>query len=179
MISQDEPTGYAYVEVCYQCTNSYPQTIEANIWIKQKINCAIALTSPNATSKFENYNFPTSGSEHESVSYNVGSSHAATSYTTPTTMFNNVNFGDCSGFTTCILMAPDCAAAYSGSGYAAMDTTTFAITIRQDIADGYTEDLCVKCTNLAGSTTTSGSWTIKQKRNCATALSVKGSPHPN
>jgi len=80
--------------VCYECTNG-AQTIESTIWIKQKINCAIALNSPNATSKFENYNFPATGSEHASIAYNVAAPHAATPYTTPTTMFNNVNIADC------------------------------------------------------------------------------------
>ena len=57
MISQDEPSGYQYVEVCYKCTNGN-YDINQNIWIKQKINCAIALEGTNGTSLIHNYAFP-------------------------------------------------------------------------------------------------------------------------
>lgn len=156
MVRQNEPTGYQYIEVCYQCNNAHGTAVNAIVWIKQKIDCTTALdTDTNGTSKFNNYKYSPSGSELEPITYSSSSSggptHVATDYTTPSLMFLNRNEVDCGTFQTCVLKDPDCSAAYSANGYALMNSNTFAITIRQDIQNGYTEDLCVKCSNSVGS----------------------------
>ena len=46
-----------------------------------------------------------------------------------------------------------------------------AISIMQNVEDGYTETLCVKCGNTGAlDTIEKATWTIKQDRNCMTAL---------
>jgi hypothetical protein len=52
-ISQTQANGYPNVVVCYSCTN-FAHTITNQVTIRQKINCAIALTS-NSTSLMKNY----------------------------------------------------------------------------------------------------------------------------
>ena len=51
-----------------------------------------------------------------------------------------------------------------------MDTTSYALTAVQNTDAGYTETLCMKCANAAGSTTQQDNWQIQQTRNCGTAL---------
>jgi hypothetical protein len=59
-----------------------------------------------------------------------------------------------------------------------MDSSTFAISVVQNVEVGYTDTLCVKCENSVGSSTQHDNWKIVQNRNCATALAsaVQGSP---
>ena len=45
-----------------------------------------------------------------------------------------------------------------------------ALSIRQDIGDGYNETLCIVCENSAGSEVKHPNWKIQQIRNCGTAL---------
>ena len=58
-ISQAQASGYPNVVVCYSCTNS-GHTVDKQITIRQKINCAIALN--NATTTIKSYADPASGS---------------------------------------------------------------------------------------------------------------------
>jgi hypothetical protein len=46
----------------------------------------------------------------------------------------------------------------------------FALSIKQNIDAGYTETLCIECSNGDGSTIQKDNWIIEQTRNCLTAM---------
>ena len=52
--------------------------------------------------------------------------------------------------TSCIVMAAGCTAAYTGNKFTLTLTTPFAINAKKDVAGGYSETVCIKCTNDAG-----------------------------
>jgi hypothetical protein len=90
-----------------------------------------------------------------------------TQFTAATSYFSNTNSADCNGFTTCVAKPAGCGVgAYSGK--ASIDSSTGAISIKQDEDAGYTETLCVECANSAGSTVQHDNWNIQQTENCAT-----------
>ena len=85
-------------------------------------------------------------------------------------MFTNVNNVDCGVFTACVLKPSGCGAgSYSGKAQLGA-SPNFAMSITQNFDAGYTETLCVECSNAAGSTIQKDGWIIEQTRNCGTAL---------
>ena len=69
-------------------------------------------------------------------------------YAASASIFSQVNVNDCGGFTLCEVLPAGCTGTYSGR--AAVVATTGALSITQNVDAGYTETLCVKCSNAAG-----------------------------
>jgi hypothetical protein len=110
--------------VCYSCTNGV-QTINKEINIRQKINCAIALS--NATTTIKSYADPASGTQLAAVTYSASTQWLDTIYTGPTTYFSNAYSADCGAITTCSLYESDCSTAHSTK--ARIDASTFALQV--------------------------------------------------
>ena len=93
-----------------------------------------------------------------------------TEYALSTDMFTNVNNVDCGVFTACVLKPSGCGAgSYSGKAQLGA-SPNFAMSTTQNFDAGYTETLCVECSNAVGSSVQKDGWVIEQTRNCATAL---------
>jgi hypothetical protein len=82
-----------------------------------------------------------------------------TEFDVSTKLFTNKNIGHCGAFTLCVLKPAGCGSgAYSGR--AAIAASTFALSITQNVDAGYTETLCIKCQNSAGSSIQHDNWKI-------------------
>jgi len=79
--------------------------VTKEITIRQKMNCAIALSnSANSTSNLLNYQgTASSGVNYATIPYGASQYLALSEYTTAASMFTNVNSPDCDGFTACSL----------------------------------------------------------------------------
>ena len=119
--------------VCYSCTNS-AHTVDKQITIRQKINCAIALS--NATTTIKSYADPASGSQHAAVSYDASTQWLATAYNSIDDYFSNAYITDCGAFTSCALYDSDCTTAHNTK--AKIDASTYALSVTQNIDAGYT-----------------------------------------
>jgi hypothetical protein len=83
----------------------------------------------NSTSLLKDYEDP-AGSHYASKPYGDSPSHVAlTEYDESSKLFTNVNSADCEGFTLCELKPAGCSGTYSETGRAAMDSSTFALSI--------------------------------------------------
>ena len=116
------------------------------------------------------------GSQHAAVTYDASTQWLATTYNSIDDYFSNAYASDCNAFTTCALYESDCSTAHNTK--AKIDSSSFALSVTQNIDAGYTSTLCIKCANAAGSEVQVNNWVITQNRNCATQLvgSVNGSP---
>ena len=148
-VSQTQGSGYPDVTVCYACTN-YGHRVTNQIVVRQHINCAIA-TNSNSTSLLKDYKTQTAtGSYYAAKPYAASPTHADLSeYAASISIFTYQNSVDCGGMTACEVLPVGCTGSYAGN--AAVVANTGALSIRQDIDAGYTETLCVKCSNALGS----------------------------
>lgn len=180
-ISQTATLGYPAYTVCYKCTNSHGDFTNT-FTVQQKIDCANAYLTSNSTSLLKNYVNPIVGSEnYDQISYDSSSaSKALSEYTSFANLFtldaDNSHADMCGPLTNCVLRTADCSASYSGSGMASIVAGTGALSIRQDIQAGYSETLCVQCTNAGGSVVQHANWAINQKRDCKIAMTQTASP---
>ena len=162
-ISQDQVSGYPNVAVCYKCNNGYgtynQHTITQQVTIRQKIDCTIALNA-NSTSLIKNYKTTyavgvatVDAAELPAIAYNVASEYKVlTEYdAVDVKMFGNINNVDCGLYTGCEVLPVGCTGAYTGR--AKITAVTFGLEAVQNTDAGYTETLCVKCVNAAGSST--------------------------
>ena len=131
------------------------------VTIRQHINCAIALDSTNSTSLILDYEDPVSaGVRYAAVPYASSPTHKdLTEYTAFANLFSQVNEVDCGALTTCEVLPVGCTGTYSGR--AAVVANTGALSITQNVDAGYTETLCVKCSNAAGSSVQHDNWKIE------------------
>ena len=95
------------------------------------------------------------------------------------TFFANSDAANCP-VTSCTLYGFDCstayATAYTGPEMSVAASTPFVITAMNDNAAGWTEAVCVSCTNGAQAITYSTFTVIQSPLNCASALSAAASP---
>jgi len=73
--------------------------------------------------------------------------------------FTNPSVIQCGAINKCALYKSDCSSAYN-AGNLLIDSTTGKVTAKQNVADGYTDTVCVKCENTASSSITYGPWKV-------------------
>ena len=104
------------------------------------------------TSKMKDFYNPQS-THYSAINYSSASEFKSLSpYTSADALFDNLNDGDCGSITTCTLKPKGCGAgAYTGK--LKIVGAAQGIEATQNVAMGYTEELCVECANSAGSST--------------------------
>jgi hypothetical protein len=129
-VSQAASAGYALTTFCISCTNGV-QTLTKTLKVKQTKDCSTS-TLTDVTSN---------------VSVDFGSSTsmlALGSYATASNFFTYADTDDC-GALTCELKAAGCTDAWADTDHVTMDSSTYAVSVKQDTDGGYVKTLCVKC----------------------------------
>jgi len=114
VVSQTQAVGYPDVTVRVSCTNS-AQTITHEVTIRQKINCAAALTS-NTTSLLKDYE-DSVGDHYAAIPYTASPEFKdLTQYATAASMFTQVaqHITDCGALTVCATKPVGCSGTYTG-----------------------------------------------------------------
>jgi hypothetical protein len=69
---------------------------------------------------------------------------ALTAYASAANFFTYTDTTDC-GALTCELKAAGCSSAWSDTSDVVMDGSTYAVSVKQNVAAGQVKTLCVKC----------------------------------
>jgi hypothetical protein len=129
-VTQTATAGYALTTFCISCTNG-AQTLTKTLKVKQTKDCTTS-TLTDATSNVSN-NYASSGTMLALASY-AGASD----------FFTYADTADC-GALTCELKAAGCSGAWSDTSDVAMDSSSYAVSVKQNTDAGYVKTLCVKC----------------------------------
>lgn len=136
------------------------------------MDCREALAGSDATLLLLSYDGATDNLAK--VAYDVAGTTAApfslAAYANGDAMITNSNTADC-GPLTCVVLPVGCTGTYPSAGRVSIDGTSGQLAMVTDVNDGYTETLCVSCTNTGTLATKNiDNFKVVQKRNCAIAL---------
>jgi hypothetical protein len=111
-----------------------------------------------------------------SVAYgSSGTMLALSGYANAANFFSGYTDATDCGALTCELKQTGCTNAWTDTTNVAMDASSYAVTVKQNVADGQVKTLCVKCQNTGGlKTATHDSWVITQVKNCEAVVSTTG-----
>lgn len=133
------------------------------------MDCREALTT-GATILLKNYDGTTDN--NAKVAYNVAGTTAApfslAGITDGDKMITNANTVDC-GILVCTVAPVGCTGTYAGR--VSIDVSGGQLKMVTDVDDGYTETLCIICSNTDTKATKNiDNFKVVQKRNCGIAL---------
>ena len=128
--NQNIQNGYTET-VCVSCTNGLDTYSYFNFIVTQIRDCATALTAKaGATNSFILF-------------YQAASTGPIGEWTT---YFDDADTTNCA-ITSCVIKSADCSGAYAGSHITIASSLPFAIEGARSIQAGWTETICVECTN--------------------------------
>jgi hypothetical protein len=128
--------------ICLKCSNGalYDTETRQNFVITQAQNpCRISLSNLGAAPT----SHPTMTYDHLTTTELVGGWSL---------LFVSSDQTNCA-ISACLVMAQGCLSVYGGNKLTIGSTNPFTITARKDYNPGYTETVCIKCTNDAGALT--------------------------